>query len=227
MSTTLAVIDDRKNERRTLTRNISNTCKSLKLAANVISHAPLANCEEYPSWIAEKEVKVLIIDEKLDQMSDGPTSKHVHYKGHDLALYLRKKMPEFPIFVVTTYPNDQEILDNESTFERVFDRRIFPKELNTHVPRIVRAGQNFTKSHESELRKLGELSVKIAKGSAKSKDITAAKAIQKKLGLISEKSDSISEPGTKLSEISKKLKELERLISIAKKTMQHAGEKAK
>ena len=111
--------------------------------------------------------------------------------------YLRKNLPDFPIFVVTTHADDQDLQYSKSDVDDIINRDKFNEEPETFVRRIVRAGQRFFEQYQSELNQLAQLSEKIAIGQATQADSNQLLALQAKIGISSvhnnfEKSELIS-----------------------------------
>lgn len=178
---TIAIIDDRKDLRESLNVIIAS---QLPPQWNVIDAYPLNLKSDYPNWITENEVVVLILDERLNEQLEKKIKQHVKYQGHALVDYLRQRIPTFPIFVITQYLTDRDLVNRFKDVEDIISRKEFCEKSVDYIPRFVRAAQKYLESHESDLRNLSMTAEKIALGKATSKDIALMKAVHGKLGLM-------------------------------------------
>src|SRR5882724_7227033 len=151
---TLAIIDDRKDVRQTLARNITT---DLPKPWSVLQSDPLPKMSDYSSWISENEVAAVILDERLQEQVAGRKKSHVSYSGHELAKELRKYWPSLPIFMVTTHRTDSALQDpkNEVDFEEIFNREDFYQRSTIYTERIVRSAQRFLDTYQEELASMG------------------------------------------------------------------------
>lgn len=204
---TIGLIDDRADHRSTLKRRLD-----LELSGDwqSIDNEPLPRLEDYPSWITENEVCVLLLDERLHEQVA------VSYNGHDVANYLRKHLPTLPIFVITSYSPDEALLKSFKDVEDIIQREEFTKKADEYVSRFVRSAQRYLNTFQKELSDLSDKSAKIALGKATTQDIEEVKAIQEKIGLAFPY-DSLDNRSEWLNALEKKLEELDELkISIEK-----------
>src|SRR5258708_32416874 len=100
----IAVIDARLDHRVTVQRHV--TANLTTPGWECLAPSPLANLGDYPAWLWEHDVAVLILDERLREVG-GPAG--IDYEGHELVEYLRQRLPTFPMFVVTSFENDAEL----------------------------------------------------------------------------------------------------------------------
>jgi hypothetical protein len=202
----IGIIDDRDDFRETILRSID-----IELQENwqSIAIAPLPRIEDYPAWITEQEVAVLLLDEKLNEQIESG-GKDVGYEGHDLVEFLRKHMPTFPLFVVTSYVNGEELIKKFSDVEGIIARDEFLKKAGEYAPRFFRAGQQFLQVFQSELNELAEKAHKIAVGEATEEDIEKANAIREKIGLVFP-SESLRDRSEWLKKIEEKIEEFKKL----------------
>lgn len=198
---TVGIIDDRLDHRQTLKRGLD-----LELSGEwqSVDSEPLASLEEYMSWLSEHDVSVLLLDEKLQEQAT------VGYDGHDVVSHLRKILPTFPIFVITAYPEDEELKKKFSDVEEIIPRAEFSRHTSEFVPRFLRAAQRYLNSFQAELAELSEKSKKIAEGVATEDDIKTVEAIQAKLELAFTY-QFLSDRNEWLQEVEAKLQELEKL----------------
>lgn len=133
----IGVIDDRPDI-RSIVVDALTLAPALADSWNIVSANPLSRLEDYPSWIAEHKISVLIIDERLNE-SANPSEVAVSYYGHDLVKYLRSRMGNFPIFVVTSYSNDVELRKRFGDVEDIIDRTRFMRDADSYATRFARS----------------------------------------------------------------------------------------
>lgn len=175
----VGIIDDRNDFRETLLRSIDN---ELEEDWQSVAIAPLPDMEDYPVWIAEHDVAVILLDERLNEQIEA-TGKDVDYKGHDLVEFIRRHIPTFPVFVITSYKDDEELRKKFSDVEDIIDRQEFLKRAGEYAPRFFRSGQKFLQVFRAELSELAEKANKIATGKATQEDFEKANAIRTRIGL--------------------------------------------
>ena len=174
----IAVIDDRKDARDTIKINLD-----LALSGNwtSIDIEPFENIEDYPSWIKENEIVAFLLDERLNEQSVIHQNQ-ISYSGHDLVDFIRKYFPTFPIFIITAYPGDQELLDRFKDVEDIIVRTEFNENYRNYVPRVLRSAQKYLDTFENELSELSKIAAKIAHGKYDDSERKRLKAIQVKIG---------------------------------------------
>src|ERR1051325_9232979 len=112
---TIAIVDD---ETRYRNFDVKGVNRNLPKGWTAIGTAPLQRLTDYPSWIAENDVAVLIVDEELGSRSASPTG-HVKYKGHDLVHSLRARNKTLPIYFLTNYANQKPVKDQIPAVEGI------------------------------------------------------------------------------------------------------------
>lgn len=202
----IAIIDDRKEHRETLKAILDTQLIEGWISIDI---SPLSRLEDYPSWITENEVSVILLDERLDEQIEAETVI-ADYRGHDLIDFVRGRFPTLPIYVITSYPNDDDLKERFKDVEEILPRDKFSEKAEDYVPRILRAGQKFLETFQEELAELSDKASKIAKGEATKEDIEKAKAIRTKIGCIFP-SAIFGEHSQLLVTVDEKLKELEKL----------------
>jgi hypothetical protein len=176
---------------------------------------PLEKMNEYPSWITEQDVAVMLLDERLhEQKTIG--KPYVDYNGHDLVDYIRKRFKTLPIFVITSFSDDDELVDKFSDVEAIIPREVFTDKPKEYVPRFLRAGQKFIDTFQGELSELSERAKKIALGRAKRADVKRANAIRESLNLAFPL-EAFRTRDEWLAEMEKNLKDLKKIASTAKR----------
>jgi len=206
----IIVIDDRRDTRKTIVDSIDLVLTDLENDWNVIGIEPLPDLIDYPSWITEHDAAAIIIDERLTEVpvNDGEA---VSYEGHELVDFIRERMNEFPIYVVTSYERDPEIQERFKAVEELIRRNDFSRGTANYVPRIIRAGQRYLTTFAQELSELSTYASKSAVGAETSEEErTRARAIQTKLSLAFS-IDDISDKSEWLSKMDEMLNHLEQL----------------
>ena len=221
---TIAIVDD-----ETRSRNQDVTALNLNLPKGwtAIGTAPLRHLSDYPSWIAENDVAVLLVDEELGRQASSPTG-HVQYKGHNLVNALRARNKTLPIYFLTNYGDQKSVEDQIPAVEGVFDKKLFRRRRADYIKRMTRRGKDYFKSVKDQLAELNDLSLKIAKGDATTSERKNAKALQTSLELplltesFNTRSDWLAEYEQKVKQLEKLKKEVEQHLTprqrrIAKK----------
>ncbi len=182
---------------------------------SVITQSPFREINQYISFVQNRDVCLFILDERLNDQSnddDGP----VDYKGNDLVSFLRTRLKNFPIFAVTNFSEDEELLEKMNQFEYIVNRNLFIKEGDNYVPIIIRAAQKYLDLNVAELSEFDKLTKKIAGGDSDPKLMDKLRALQVYLELPYVGFD---ERQKWLSEYEKQIQELEILKNILKEKL--------
>lgn len=189
------VIDDR-DEGRIVADNIDLELGNMSDKWSAEHKQPLENLHDYLSWLNEEDVAVLVVDERLKEVPLQGSNKTVDYLGHELVDFLRNHRPDFPIFIVAGDVMVEDVKMRFRDVEGIVGRKEFNKSAEKdekgekieesgaekYVPRMVRAGQRYLRTFETELSFLSEISSKLAQGEkVLEDDMRRAKAIQQKL----------------------------------------------
>lgn len=204
----IAIIDDRKDMRDTIKANVVSVIEE---GWDVLDVPPLPALTEYPGWITEKNVAVILLDERLNEQAESP------YQGHDLVTYIRNRFPTLPIFVITSYSGDPELAERFRDVEEILPREEFAKRAEDYVPRFTRAGQRFVEVFQNELAELADKAQLIAKGEATEEDVERTKAIQSRINIsysdaLGERNRFVNELGSALSEFEALSTEIEEFL---------------
>lgn len=178
----IGLIDDRRKERETVKETL--TLQFMKLQADwlVIDYDPLPTIEEYQTWLVSEGIQVLIVDEKLNEQ--GPFSNvKVPYTGHELIEFIRTFDKSLPIFVITSWADNADLLNAAGNIDNIIDRTNFAKYSEQYVQTFIRISNKYFETFESEFLHLSILSERIAVGAANEDDVEKAKALQLKLFL--------------------------------------------
>jgi CheY-like chemotaxis protein len=194
---TIAFVDDRKDNLETITGLIDLGLRRINASDTwgSVNTFPLENLNEYTSWITENEVSVLVLDERLNEASP-PGRRPVKYNGHDVVDQVRRSFQTLPIFVITSFPDVDDLKQRFGAIEDIIARRDFraapmsslgrkstAPSFVDYVNRMVRVGTNFYEEHQAELAELGMLAQRIARGEASEADIEQAQALQTNLSI--------------------------------------------
>ena len=177
---TIGIIDDDVKSRDSDVLSL-NTHLSDK-GWTAIGEHPLPNLKDYPSWIGENGISVLLIDQKLSGKATA-TSGHVDYEGADVVELLRQGNKTLPIYFLTNHKGDASVIQQFANVEEIIAKSDFKKNRLGWIDRFTRKGKEYFDSVKDQLTQLNDLSLKIAKGNATEKDKENAKAIQTKLEL--------------------------------------------
>lgn len=177
---TIAVIDDKDAARKGFAREITNALERLYPDWKVIDRKPFMDIKEYPQWIIENEVAVLILDEQLDgeAVEEG---KNVDYNGHDLIRELRIRFKDLPVYSITSYALSEDLKNSLSYFNLILSSRDFDDEIDKYINLFVKSGLKFYNEYQKELERLGELSEKIANGNVTEEELKEASGLQTRL----------------------------------------------
>ena len=176
---TIGIVDDREQDRRLIAEIIS--LGTAEDGWDIVDNAPLPSLLDYPTWITENEISVLVIDEIFDALING---KAVKYQGHDIISFVRERMPSLPIFVITAYQNEDLLRARYKHVEEIIPRIDFSKKPEDFIPRIIRSAQNFLSVYEAELNELSDFAQKAALGTdIDSAELSRVEAIRQHLGI--------------------------------------------
>ncbi|MFT6638399.1 MAG: CheY-like chemotaxis protein [Flavobacterium sp.] len=209
----VAVIDDRKDVRKRLSKKFSRYLKQEGISWDVQHFDPLNDILDYPKWISHNKIVILIVDEKLRETPKISGGFH-SYDGHDLVREIRKTNKQLPIYVVTAHADDEILIQMEGEFEGVIQRDKFHEDesSNQQFKRIVRATQTYLENFNKEYLRLAELSGLIALNKATIEEKDELKALQAKMEIPLSSFISINRQEW-IDELDNKTKELEELSS--------------
>lgn len=178
----IAIIDDNKEQSGTLATTINHYLRELNSDLGVITQTPFHDENDFFSFIHDNDVCVLILDEKLNVVAeDGNTP--VDYLGNQLVEKLRKKLKDFPIFMISNYIQDEELQAKFDQFDNMFTRSDLTENEDgkKFIPIIIRSAQRFLKSNNAELSEFNQLTQEIASGDTDQTKMERLRALQVKL----------------------------------------------
>ena len=177
----IGIIDDRKDFRITLRRRMELSLKKQGVRFDVIDIYPFSELRDYVNWIKEFDIATLIIDERLQE--GNHEAINVNYNGSNLIEFIRAVLPEFPVFAITSYPNDGDLQQRFPLFDEILSRDEFFKKPEDYALRFVRSAQRYLGIYSQQLIRISEISELIATGKATVKETDELKALQQFLNI--------------------------------------------
>lgn len=203
---TIAIIDDKDSVRKAFSRQIANALERLYPDWKVIAHKPFLDKKEYPQWIIENEVAVLILDEQLDGEA-VEKGKNADYSGHDLAKELRTRFKDLPVYSVTSVAVSEGLKKSLKNFNLILSTSDFDEDPDNYINLFVKSGINFYEEYQKELGRLGELAEIIAQGKASEENMREIQSLQTRL-LIPHLSEELVSREGYIKELQKKVEEI-------------------
>ncbi|MEM7574173.1 MAG: hypothetical protein AAF433_14800 [Bacteroidota bacterium] len=214
----LAIIDDREEVGRGLLKPFKRFIKAHNLKIEVVFHMPLPRLDRYVPWMISEDIVGIIADENLlEQYISGSD----RYNGHDLAAYLRSVNSQIPVYIVTSYPETESLINNKGDFEDFIKRIEFSSDetAKPFLDRIFRATQIYVEHYEEDYNNLGKLAEKLALGLITDKERVELNALKAKLSF----GDSIQILNKKEMWYSSTLKKVKNLEELADKFEEKFG----
>jgi hypothetical protein len=178
----IAIIDDNIEQSDTLRKKLSRHIQRHGSSLGVITQFPFQDIEEYFDFIDNSNICVLILDEKLNDQS-LPDGNPVNYLGNELVTALRKRLLDFPIFMITTFSDTEDVIAKFSEFEYIINREEFNQEGEKYIGILIRSAQRYLKEHTEELSEFDRLTRELAGGSSDPEILKRFEALQVKLEL--------------------------------------------
>jgi|SRR5579872_6513067 len=180
----IGIIDDNSDQSGTLAKTISFYLKKINSDFSVVVQFPFKDLDNYLEFVEKNEVCVLILDEKLNDRAT-PEGGPVSYKGNELVTFLRERLKEFPIIMVSNYIDDDDLQAKFSQFDLMVSRSELTDgdDNGKFIPIIIRLGQRFLDSHTKELSEYNVLTQEIASGISSNAKLERLEALQVKLEL--------------------------------------------
>lgn len=175
----IALVDDNSNMRDTVAKNLRLFIPD---QWEVVAEPPLERPSEYPPWLIRHDIAVLLIDWRLND-SRSETRRAVDYEGDAIVDVIRQTRPNFPIFVITAYPKNENLILRLKDLEYQMKRDELSENPEVYVERMIRAGMRYWKDHQADLALMSDLAGKVACSTASANEIEELKALQTGLGL--------------------------------------------
>ena len=177
----IGIVDDR-NQQREQIRGVFDSCFEDD-NWQCIDTSPLIDMNQYAAWIVENDISVLVLDERLHEEAQE-NGVHAAYNGHELAEFLRQGNSTLPIYVVTSFTSDEDLVDKKMIVENIIDREEFGgRDACMHVSRMLRAGMHYSEIFQEDLSEISRLANKVAIGVADEGDIESLRAKQTSIKL--------------------------------------------
>lgn len=177
----IGIVDDRVDIRTTLKRKIILSLKKQNLLWDILDIYPFPELSNYVNWIRENDIAILILDERLQE--GNYNNVNVNYNGSKLIEFIRKVFPDFPVYAITSYPNDDSLQSRFPLFDEILSRDDFFKKSDEYTLRLTRSGQRFLDIYSRQLVRISNISKLIATGEARQEDIEELKKIQEYLNI--------------------------------------------
>jgi hypothetical protein len=173
---TIAILDDRKDDRETITRVVVSTLKKMNESVgwNVVSDEPPAKERDVIHWLDENDATVLVSDWKLNE--GAKSQRVVNYEADRLIKEIRAKRPTFPIFVITGF--ESEARAHLKDVENIFSRKDFTKNADDVVPQMIRAGRRRYDEQRALLTRMDSLARLVAVGRSSAKNKAELRSLQ-------------------------------------------------
>lgn len=182
----IGIIDDREEQREEISETF-NLAFSTQIPLGrrpknweLFPSVPLPNLRDYPFWIAENDIAALVIDQRLREV---PTPQYsVNYDGHDVVKYLRPRMRNLPIVVVTGYQDDvlKHISDDVTVIVGKDELGSRGRDLTKE---IIEKAEIYKNDYTTKLARIDELAQQVALGKATSENIKELRVLQIELQL--------------------------------------------
>jgi CheY-like chemotaxis protein len=178
----IAIIDDNTDQSSTAKGFIDLALERYSSSLEVITSTPFADLDMYFNYLQENQVVVLILDEKLNDISIGNQGP-VSYKGSELISILREKQRELPIFALTTFSSSEDLVEKFSEYEAIINRQEFYNDPSQFVPKFWRASQNYLNENIEAFSDYNELTRVISSGNRDPELLKKMQALQVKFEL--------------------------------------------
>lgn len=144
---------------------------------------PFPDITSYSKYIREHDISALVLDERLYERPSKRTGKAVNYKGHDVIDTLRTALPDFPVFVVTTYADDESLQSKWGDFEAIIDRDLFRENADGYTKQVLRSAGRFQQAMQEQLSEMSELAATAATRPLKDDEAKRLAALRGLFGL--------------------------------------------
>lgn len=170
----IAIIDDKPDFRDTIRSRLTLLAPA---GWSVLANEPLAELSDYPAWLGENEVAVLLLDERLtDEPLQG--GGQAGYEGHELLAFLRERMAEFPIYIVTAQKRPEELERAEAAADDIVEKKALFERIEVLLPRFIRHGMKWYDLNQERLTRLSHLAALSATGQAMPEDVKELDALR-------------------------------------------------
>lgn len=147
-------VDEDEDQRETYCLTLQECFPKNENSPKVVGLAPREQVSDMRFLVEDKDTVTIILDE---QLKDSGVAK---YFGIDLAEYLRGLNRKIPIYILTSYPDSEELTAGEMSVEDILSKQELPTRKEVIGARILRRIDSYLditsereKRFESLLRK--------------------------------------------------------------------------
>lgn len=226
-SHTIAVVDDDAEQRelaiKALRRALETLAHELRVGWQVREFAPLTNIADFGSWVDREGVRVLLIDEKLNER----LPQSVSYLGHQVVQFLAPREYALPIYFLTAVPDDTGTQAVRTRVRGVIARKELDDaaRASSWLAELVHEGQRYVDRDTLMHERLSEIAGLAVAGTATEKDLQEASSIRVQLGLVLESDNATVE--RQIQSRSTLLTRLEEILDDLESTLPEASPVAK
>jgi len=130
-------IDEDKDQRDTFGELLRLCFPKSDTSIEIITQEPKPSLHEMSYLLQDPDIVTIIIDEQLKE------SGVAQYFGIELASYLRAANKKLPIYILTSYPESEELIDGEISVEDILNKQELPGKKNVIGARILRRINNY------------------------------------------------------------------------------------
>lgn len=133
----IAFVDEDEDQRKTYSLLLQECFSKDNMAPEVVAYEPMSEMSEMSFLVTNDDIVTIILDE---QLKDSGIAK---YFGIELASYLRSLNKKIPIYILTSYPDSDELINNEMSVEDILNKQDLSARKLIEGARILRRINNF------------------------------------------------------------------------------------
>lgn len=130
-------VDEDDDQRETYSLMLQECFPQDANAPQVVGVPPKPQLSDMRFLVEDEEVVTIVLDEQLKE------SGVARYFGIELAEYLRGLNKKIPIYILTSYPQSEELLEGEMKVEDILSKQDLPIRKEVVGARILRRIDNF------------------------------------------------------------------------------------
>lgn len=130
-------VDEDEDQRETYSLMLQECFPQDSQSPQVIGVEPRPELSDMRFLVEERDVVTVVLDE---QLKDSGVAK---YFGIELAEYLRGLSKKLPIYILTSYPQSEELLEGEMKVEDILNKQDLPVRKDIVGARILRRIDNY------------------------------------------------------------------------------------
>lgn len=136
-------VDEDEDQRETYSLMLQECFPKEKESVQVIGIEPKANVGDMSFLVEDKNVVAIILDEQLKE------SGVAQYFGIELASYLRSLNKKIPIYILTSFPQSEELIEGEMDVEDILSKQDLATKKDTVGARILRRIDTYLEVYKS------------------------------------------------------------------------------